>query len=164
MAWLDLIRAQGPLLVPKSAHGGIEGSTGEGDRWRFLYFCHMRVGEGCMGVKAKRKKKSRLDPLPQDCERALLGKCCLIVHSFEGHRCPSAETHLNSTNSKVHSQLVKPQALWETLSLTPQWCFPSELLQYLPLVCTRLERGKGTFPWCQALYKVVFNLHNPPVG
>lgn len=56
-----------------------------------------------MGVKAKKKKKSRLDPLPQDCERVLLGKCYLIVHSFEVRGCPSAEIHLNSTNSKVYS-------------------------------------------------------------
>lgn len=30
MGWLDLIRAQGPLLVNESAHHGSEGSTGEG--------------------------------------------------------------------------------------------------------------------------------------
>lgn len=63
MDWLGLIRAQGPLGVNKSAQHG----TGEGCQVEISVLLQAeRREEGVHGVKAKRKKKSCLDPLPRD--------------------------------------------------------------------------------------------------
>ena len=78
---------------------------------------------------------------------------------------PSSKTRLTGTDSEVYSQLSANFMLsWKLFLTYPALVFPSELLQYLLLVCTRLERGEETFPWCQPLYKVLFDLHDLPVG
>lgn len=117
--WLDLssisCSCSGPdcqyLYPPRHQR-----ALGREDGWRFLYFWNMRVRKKYMVTKAKRKKESCSGPT---IARLLQYKCCLVVpRCSKGPPCPSAETHLPSTGSRVFSQLRAQPVVFLKLSLT----------------------------------------------